>query len=278
MHMCALDQRLVQTIALSQADAIVDPIAVAEGAQGAAFDTQSHALVEVPRVAARHALGAVPAAVVRDGVRVVGAAAALVGLHGCPRRVVAIAAEAVIARGKALRGRQLEDAHTVVLRPRVDARLGHVAGGAGLMTGPTVEARAALALGAACPERIASRAAGARVAAVYVATAICFFPAPPAISAEPDTLEPSRALGVALSLVEVGPVAAHDALVVDSVTSMAAVPQGHARQRFASPPTPPEQARSDGIVVLRAGCKAFAVVEVVLFAALLAVVGAVGRA
>ena len=143
------------------------------------------------------------------------------------------------------------------------------------MTGPAVEAHAALALGAVCPERIASRAAGARVAAVYVATAICFFPAPPAVSAEPDALEPSRALGVALSLVEVGPVAAHDALVVDSVTSMAAVPQGHARQRFASPP---EQARSDGIVVLRAACKAFAVVEVVLFAALLAVVGAVGRA
>ena len=145
------------------------------------------------------------------------------------------------------------------------------------MTGPAVEAHAALALGAVCPERIASRAAGARVAAVYVATAICFFPAPPAVSAEPDALEPSRALGVALSLVEVGPVAAHDALVVDSVTSMAAVPQGHARQRFASPPTPPEQARSDGIEI-RAACKAFAVVEVVLFAALLAVVGAVGRA
>ena len=146
----------------------------ATGVRRAAFDT--HALVEVPRVAARHALGAVPAAVVRDGVRVVGAAAALVGLHGCPRRVVAIAAEAVIARGKAIRGGQLEDAHTVVLRPRVDARLGHVAGGAGVMTGPAVEVRAALALGAVCPERIASRAAGARVAAVYVATAICFFP------------------------------------------------------------------------------------------------------
>ena len=50
---------------------------------------------------------------------------------------------------------------------------------------------------------------------------------------------------------------------------------GHARQRFASLP---EQARSDGIVVLRAAFKAFAVVEVVLCAALLAVVGAVGRA